>query len=124
MGRRSQATMVRFALKFRPRSPGVPLPSLAEPGQSKIKWRQGLTAESPVVSDGLATDAFMATRILRCAIEQIVDWHAHLFVDPHVVAFVAVASRYSRSPAFFDVACDNITSRWLGMATECRLEVS
>jgi hypothetical protein len=66
----------------------------------------------------------MGTRTLRCAIEQIVDWHAHLFVEPHVVAFVAVAHRYAGSPAKFDVECDNITSRWFGEATRCRLEVS
>ncbi len=66
----------------------------------------------------------MATRVLRCAIEQIEDWHAHLFLDPHIVAFVAVASHYSSSPARFDVECDNIVSRWLGRSTEFRLEVS
>jgi hypothetical protein len=66
----------------------------------------------------------MAVRTFRCAIEQIADWHPQLFVEPHVVAFVAVASRYSVSPAQFEVACDNITSRWLGKRTECRLEVS
>src|SRR5271165_1394112 len=66
----------------------------------------------------------MAVRILRCAIEQLVDWHANLFIEPHVVAFVAVASRYSRSPGRFAVGCDKIRSRWLGKALECRLEVS
>jgi hypothetical protein len=66
----------------------------------------------------------MAVRLLRCAIEQIVDWHSHLFVEPHVVAFVAVASRYSPSPALFDVVCENVTSRWLGKAAAFRLEVS
>src|SRR4051812_19828994 len=66
----------------------------------------------------------MAVRHFRCAIEQIADWHAHLFVEPHVVAFVAVAERYCRSPALFDVECTNIVSRWLGKATEFRLEVS
>lgn len=66
----------------------------------------------------------MAARLLRCAIEQVEDWHAHLFVEPHVVAFVAVACRYSPSPAVFDVTCENIASRWLGRAAEFRLEVS
>src|SRR5437867_12201698 len=66
----------------------------------------------------------MAARLLRCAIEQIADWHSHLFAEPHVVAFVAVANRYSPSPALFDVACDNVTSRWLGKADAARLEVS
>jgi hypothetical protein len=66
----------------------------------------------------------MAARLLRCAIEQIADWHSHLFLEPHVVAFVAVASHYSRSPALFEVACDDITSRWLGKAGAFQLEVS
>ena len=66
----------------------------------------------------------MADRLLRCAIEQVADWHSHLFVEPHVVAFVAVATHYSRSPAVFDVACDHVTSRWLGKAAKFRLEVS
>jgi hypothetical protein len=66
----------------------------------------------------------MAARLLRCAIEQVVDWHSHLFVEPHVVAFVAVATPYSGSPARFEVACDNVRSRWLGKAAEFRLEVS
>ncbi len=51
------------------------------------------------------------------------DWHPHLFVEPHVVAFVAVAKDYSPAPARFDVSCDNVASRWLGNASECRLEV-
>src|SRR2546423_1048676 len=66
----------------------------------------------------------MAARLLRCAIEQVADWHPHLFVEPHVVAFVAVASQHSPSPARFDVVCDNVTSRWLGKAAEFRLEVA
>jgi hypothetical protein len=66
----------------------------------------------------------MAARLLRCTIEQLADWHSHLFVEPHVVAFVAVANHYSPSPARFDVSCDNVTSRWLGKAAEFRLEVS
>jgi hypothetical protein len=66
----------------------------------------------------------MALRLLRCTIEEIPGWHANLFVEPHVVAFVAVAGQYSPSPALFDVECDNVVSRWLGKASECRLEVS
>jgi hypothetical protein len=66
----------------------------------------------------------MAIRRFRCAIEQIADWHPHLFVDAHIVALVAVASRYSPSPAIVDVECENITSRWLGEADTFRLEVS
>jgi hypothetical protein len=66
----------------------------------------------------------MAPRVLRCAIEEIANWHANLFVEPHMVAFVAVAGQYSPSPALFDVECDNVESRWLGKANECRLEIS
>jgi len=66
----------------------------------------------------------MAPPLLRCAIEEILDWHAHLYIEPHVVAFVAVAGQYSPSPARFDVECRNVVSRWLGKAAECRLEVS
>src|SRR5260370_1496875 len=62
--------------------------------------------------------------VLRWAIEEIADWHANLYVEPHVVAFVAVARRYSASPARFDVECSNVASRWLGGNAECRLEVS
>ena len=65
----------------------------------------------------------MTPRLLRCAIEEVADWHPHLYVEPCVVAFVAVAGRYSASPAPFDVECGNIASRWLGKSTECRLEV-
>jgi hypothetical protein len=65
----------------------------------------------------------MAVRILRCAIEQIEDWHPRLFVEPHVVAFVAVAAKFSHSPARLEVECDGVTSRWLGSATKCALEV-
>src|SRR5438105_1298319 len=66
----------------------------------------------------------MAARLLRCAIEQVEDWHSHLFVEPHIVAFVAVANQYSPSPARFAVACENVTSRWLGQASDFQLEVS
>jgi hypothetical protein len=57
-------------------------------------------------------------RRLRCAIEQLVDWSADLFVEPHVVAFVAVASRYSDPPAVFAVACEGFSSRWLRGAND------
>jgi hypothetical protein len=63
-------------------------------------------------------------RRLCCAIEQIADWHADLYVEPHIVSFVAVASQYSESPAWFDVECEAIRSRWLRAASEFRLEVS
>jgi hypothetical protein len=73
---------------------------------------------------GLATDAIMAARLLRCAIEDVPGLHPNLFVEPHMVAFVAVAEHYSRSPALFDVECGNVRSRWLGKADGFRLEVS
>src|SRR5262249_31829092 len=63
-------------------------------------------------------------RLFRCAIEEIPQFHANLFLEPHMVAFVAVASQYSRSPAQFDVECGNVESRWLGKSTACRLEIS
>lgn len=66
----------------------------------------------------------MAARLLRCAIEEVADWHAHLYVEPYTVAFVAVTGQYSASPALFDVECGNIVSRWLGKSAECRLQVS
>jgi hypothetical protein len=66
----------------------------------------------------------MAARFLRCAIEQIEDWHFNLFAVPHIVAFVAVAKQYSHSPALFAVECDNITSRWLGKTVAFQLEVA
>jgi hypothetical protein len=65
----------------------------------------------------------MAARLLRCAVEQVLDWHPHLFVEPYAVAFVAVAKHYSSSPARFEVSCENVASRWLGKASECRLQV-
>jgi len=66
----------------------------------------------------------MPVRRIACAIEQIADWHANLFVEPHIIAFVAVAHQYSTSPACIDVTCSNIVSRRLGKAAEFRLEVS
>jgi hypothetical protein len=66
----------------------------------------------------------MSVRRLRCAIEQVEDWHPSLFVEPHLVAFVAVASQYSRSPARFKAVCANLDSRWLGDSKSFRLAVS
>src|SRR5436305_10156798 len=66
----------------------------------------------------------MTSRLLCCAIEEVADWHANLFVEPHAVAFVAVAGQYSPSPARFDVECADVRSHWLGKASACRLEVS
>ena len=66
----------------------------------------------------------MVSRLLRCSIEELTNLHINLFLEPHVVAFVAVTGRYSRSPALFDVECDNLASRWLDNSSRCRLEVS
>src|SRR5436305_794057 len=66
----------------------------------------------------------MALRTLRCAIEALEDWYPRLFVEPHIVAAVAVMGRYSAAPALFDVACEGLRSRWLGQDSAFRLEVS
>lgn len=66
----------------------------------------------------------MASRILRCKIEELADWYARLFLDPYIVACVAVMSRYSRSPASVEVDCKGIDSRWLAGADQFRLRVS
>jgi hypothetical protein len=49
---------------------------------------------------------------------------SNLFLEPHIVACVAVLSRYSRPPARFQVECANIASDWLGKASQFSLEVS
>jgi hypothetical protein len=66
----------------------------------------------------------MVPRVLRCAIEEVSDLHVNLFLEPHVVAFVAVTGRYARSPALFEVECDNVVSRLLDKSSACRLELS
>jgi hypothetical protein len=66
----------------------------------------------------------MARPTLQRAIEQIADWHPRLFLEPHIVACVAMMNPYSTSPAAFEVECQNIASEWLGEAMQFRLEVS
>src|SRR5438045_2757114 len=66
----------------------------------------------------------MPLRRLRCTIEDLEGWYPRLFLEPHCVACVAVLSRYSASPATFDVACEGITSRWLDQDNVFRLELS
>ena len=66
----------------------------------------------------------MKPRILRSAIESLPAWHPYLYVEPYVVAFVAVTGQYSVSPAHFHVACQGIKSRWLGKARDFTLEIS
>jgi hypothetical protein len=64
------------------------------------------------------------SRTLRCNIEDLARWHPWFFLEPQVVAFVAVLARYGRPPAVFDVDCFNVESPWLGGAARFRLEVS
>ena len=96
-----------------------------DPSHAQRKW---LDYTSPDQYDRrlatFFTDVTMAPRLLHCAIEEVADWHANLYVEPHLVAFVAVAGQYSSSPARFDVKCGRIASRWLGKSAEFRLEVS
>jgi hypothetical protein len=66
----------------------------------------------------------MNPRLLSCAIEDLVEWHPYLYVEPYVVAFVAVTGQYSVSPANFHVECQGVTSRWLGKANALSLEVA
>jgi hypothetical protein len=66
----------------------------------------------------------MALRVLRCAIEDIANWHPQLYLEPHVVACTAVMSQYSESPGKFEVDCLNIVSRWLRKAPRFTLEAS
>ena len=66
----------------------------------------------------------MTARTLRCAIEELADWYPRLFLEPYMVACVAVLRRYTDSPASFAVECDGIVARWLGRANRFRLEVS
>src|SRR5260370_35803922 len=66
----------------------------------------------------------MKTRVLRYAIENLAAWHPYLYVEPYVVAFVAVTGQYSRSPASFRVECQGVKSRWLGKSRELALAVS
>jgi hypothetical protein len=66
----------------------------------------------------------MPLRTLRCAIEDLEGWYPRLFLEPYIVACVAVMSRYSAAPATFDVACEGIASRWLGQESALRLEAS
>src|ERR1700674_5336195 len=66
----------------------------------------------------------MALRTLRCTIEDVADWYPQLFLEPYIVACVAAMSRYSNSPASFEVDCEGIDSRSLAGAAQFRLQVS
>ena len=66
----------------------------------------------------------MAARTLRCTIEEVADWYPQLFLEPYLVACVAAMSRFSGSPASFEVECEGLDSRWLAGAERFRLEVA
>ena len=63
-------------------------------------------------------------RTLRCSIEDLEKWHPWFFLEPQIVACIAVLARHGPSPASFDVECLNVESAWLGAASHFRLEVS
>ena len=44
-------------------------------------------------------------RTLRCNIEDLAAWHPWFFVEPQVVACVAMLARHGGPPAFLDVDC-------------------
>lgn len=67
---------------------------------------------------------FRLNSTVPCGVEQIADWHPHLFLEPHIVACVAVLSQYSGSPAGIEVVCTDIVSTWLGQGVQFTLEVS
>lgn len=66
----------------------------------------------------------MPPPVLQCAIEALQDWYPQLFLEPHIVACVAVLSQYSASPAAVSVTCDNIASERLAGETTAQLELS
>ena len=52
----------------------------------------------------------MTDQILQCEIEQLTERYRNLFLEPHIVACVAVLSQYGPSPAVVDVMCENVKS--------------
>jgi hypothetical protein len=52
----------------------------------------------------------MAARNWRCKIEDLAEWHPWFFLEPQIVACVAVLARYGQPPATLDVDCLNIRS--------------
>lgn len=66
----------------------------------------------------------MAVATLQCKIEEIAEWHSHLFLEPHIVACVAVLSKYSASPATIKVECTDIVSDWLAEETQLSVVLS
>lgn len=63
-------------------------------------------------------------RTLRCKLEDLSGWFPQLYLEPYLVASVAVLSRYSASPASANVLCENIESRWLKGDEQFRLQVT
>jgi hypothetical protein len=63
-------------------------------------------------------------RTLRCSIEQLVDWHPRLYLEPHVVACASMLGRYSASPARIIVECTGVPSRQLDQDGRLRLEIA
>jgi hypothetical protein len=57
-------------------------------------------------------------------IEEVAEWHAQLFLEPHIVACAAVLGKYSAAPAVLTVECERIASQWLGKARRFTLEIS
>jgi len=62
-------------------------------------------------------------RTLRCAVEQVAEWYPRLFLEPHIVACVAVLAGYSASPASIAVECENVPTPWPGEEAEFTLSV-
>ena len=66
----------------------------------------------------------MPKRTLRCALEDVAEWHPNMFLTGHLVACAAVLGNYSESPATLEVQCENVESTWLGPESSFLLEVS
>lgn len=65
----------------------------------------------------------MAGDVLSCSIDQIAEWHPQLYLEPHIVACVAVMSPWGPPPCTFEVECRGISSTWLGDAKRFPLHV-
>jgi hypothetical protein len=66
----------------------------------------------------------MTQRDVECTIEELAAWYPRLFVEPYIVACVAILSKYSNSPASLEVDCEGIDGRALGTGGRFRLRVS
>ncbi|MFO0966825.1 MAG: hypothetical protein U0793_14730 [Gemmataceae bacterium] len=66
----------------------------------------------------------MKSGVLRCDIEDLAEWHPYLYVEPYVVAFVAVTGQYSVSPARFLLEREDVKSRRLRKGNEAWLEIA